>query len=193
MIRRLRAIAPTLMLAGISLVIVTTAAAQAAKISYVTTEELHRFVVVTFLSGAGVILSGLAVVYSLVSGARDKEMRSAIAANTKAVADLAAMMREHHLDVDAHPAGSRARIDPVNVKLDRLQTMLTDVHEQAAVLVSGQMTAVAELGEQDERIGKIEKSLQTLLAEHCLLHGQAIQKRADDPAGLDPAKLRGKQ
>lgn len=181
MIRRLHARAGQVLVLGTVLILTLTAAAQAAKVSYVTTEEMHRFVVVTFLSGAGVVLGGLAVVFSMVSGARDKEMRAAIAANTKAVADLAEMFRAHHLDADAHPAGSRARIDPINEKLDELREKQEEIHLNLTALVA-----------EHHQIRKSEDALCRVLANRDP-KASPHPKRGDDPPDFDGRGLRGKK
>lgn len=146
MIRRLHARAGQIIVLGTVLILTLTAAAQAATVQYVTSGEMHRFVVVTFLSGAGVILGGLAVVFSMVSGARDKEMRSAIAANTAAVSALAEMLKQHHLDPDAHPAGSRARIDPIKATLEKLAGKQEEIHLKLTTLVAQHETIQEQEG-----------------------------------------------
>lgn len=143
MIVRFHARAAQIIVLGTTFLVTLTAMAQVVKASYVTTDEMHRFVVVTFMSGAGVVLGGLAIVFSMVTSARDREMRSAIAANTDAVGALAEMFRLHHLDADAHPAGSRARIDPLNVKLDKLSTQLTTLVAQHEAMQGGDACQVS--------------------------------------------------
>lgn len=122
MIGTLHALAPRIMLGGLGMIGGVSFLAQvaAASVPYVTTGEMHRFFFVAALSWTGAVVSGLAVVFAMVSKSRDSEMRAAIKANTEAVTALAEMFKEHHLDPFAHPAGSANRIDPVMEKLDGL-------------------------------------------------------------------------
>jgi hypothetical protein len=154
-LRRLHARAGQIIVLGTVLILTLTAAAQAAKTQYVTTEEMHRFVVVTFLSGAGVVLGGLAVVFSMVTRYRDSEMHAAIEANAATVqsnaeqiSELIKMMENHHVDPFAHPIGSATRIDPINRKLDALTEKLNTLigqHDAIQGQEHGICEALAEL------------------------------------------------
>jgi hypothetical protein len=130
--------------AGMALAVSLTAWGQAAVVTqYVTTAQMERFVVTLFLSGAGVILGGLAIVYGMLDKSKSSEIRTLIKANADQVAEnaksidkLAAMFAAHHLDADAHPAGSRARIDPINEKLDLLREQQGEIHLNLTALVA---------------------------------------------------------
>lgn len=188
MIRRLHARAGQVLVLGAVLILTLTAAAQAAKVSYVTTEEMHRFVVTTFLAGAGVVLSGLAIVFSVVTRYRDAEMHTAIAANAEAVqanaeqiSELIKMMENHHVDPFAHPAGSANRIDPIKAALGTMNDKLT--------------TLVAQHEAIQEQEGGICAALASVrqIAERRDPKASPHPKRGDDPAGFDGRELRGRQ
>ena len=161
MIRRLHALAPAILTSGAALLVSLTAVAQAVKVDYVTVGEMHRFVVTSFLGGAGTILGGLAIVYAMVDKAKTGEMRTLIqanadqvAANAKQIAELLDLFGKHHLDPDAHPAGSRARIDPINLKLDVLTEKLTTLAAQYEAIQgqeSGICAALADLRRRDPK------------------------------------------
>ena len=129
-IRRFRSLAGLMLLSALACGVSLTAVAQAVKVDYVATGEMHRFVVTTFLAGAGVILGGLAIVYGMLDKSKSNELKTLIKANADQVASLATMFEKHHLDQDAHPAGSKARIDPINAKLDILTEKLTTLCAQ---------------------------------------------------------------
>lgn len=127
MIRRLRALAPTILLTITAGIVGMTALAQAAKSDYVTTGEMHRFVVATFLGGVCVILAGVAWVYSETQRARERRIDTAQAAATKQITELAAqvvelvgIVRRHHEDWTAHPTSHEGRIDRMEDGLQKL-------------------------------------------------------------------------
>lgn len=182
MIGTLHGLAPRIMLGGLGMIGGATFLAQvaAASVPYVTTGEMHRFFFTAALSWTGAVVSGLAVVFAMISKSRDSEMRAAIRANTEAVTALAEMFKEHHEDPFAHPAGSANRINPVMEKLDGL--------------AEGQ--------------GVINRKLERLYAEHrvirktelCMMNAANLAqrnpmdspntRRDDDPEDFDGRPLR---
>lgn len=188
MISRLRLRVPIytsaiLLFAGIAL------AAQAT--TPVTRSQMESFVYVTLAAAGASIIAAFWILIGFVTARVEKSLDSHVTRLEGMVRGFADVMKEHHEDPLAHPRGSAQRLDPLTGKLDALGRALGSVHEQTSLLVAGQTQAVAELTEQDVRIGHIEKSLHTLLAEHCLMHGEFLRKRADDPPAVDPMRLRG--
>lgn len=102
--------------------------------------------------------------------------------------ETAAEMRwaAHHADPAAHPAGSSARIDPLRESLHIL-----DLGQRELL---AKLNAMCEdMKEEAQAISEIDLRLSGLEKEHCLLHGSVLEKRASDPLGLEPEKLRGKK
>jgi hypothetical protein len=185
---RFRSLAGVLLLAGLAFGASLTAIAQAKAAVYVTPAEMQSYFWTWFLSGAGAILGGLAIVYGMLDKSKSSELRALIKAHgdqvdatAKALDKLAAMFAAHHLDADAHPAGSRARIDPINEKLDDLK--------------DGQNN----LGLKLERLYTEHRQIRR--TEMCLM--KAVQpdrrdpmdsprpRREDDPEDFDGTPLRG--
>lgn len=157
----------------------------------VTQSQMESFVYAS-LAAAGVsIVAAFWILISFVTARVEKSLDQHVTRLEAMVAGFSRVMQEHHEDPMAHPRGSAVRLDPINAKLDSLGHILGTVHEQTAVLVAGQTAAVAELTKQDVRMAHLEKSLATLLAEHHLLHGRALQHRVGDPPNVDVEKLRG--
>jgi hypothetical protein len=75
----------------------------------------------------------------------------------------------------------------------RIEVAVNEVLSKVGTLMEGQRLAVEELTELDTRLGVAERQLGTLCAEHHILHGRALQARADDPPTVDLDRLRGRQ
>lgn len=143
MMLRVRAFVPTLLLAGLAAACSLTAVAQAKASVYVTTGEMERYFWTSFLAGAGAILGGLAIVYGMLDKSKTSEMRTLIQANAdqvqrnaEQIGDILEMFKQHHLDEDAHPRGSAARINPIKEALDELRDKQNEIHLQLAGLVA---------------------------------------------------------
>lgn len=187
MIRRLRAAAPTTLLLGLAVMASLTAFAQMVKEpAYVTTGELHRAVIITFLSGAGIVLAGLAWVYSRDQRSRDMRADTAIQAaaeqgaeTARQIRELAGIVREHHEDWAMHPAGSTGRIDRMEGKLDGL--------------IDGQSLLREEfhaLRMEHDVIRETERCLMGRVRRNPA--DSPTPRREDDPPDFDGTKRRGR-
>lgn len=187
MIRRLRAAAPSIIVSGAAALVSLTALAQAAKVEYATIGEMHRFVVTSFLGGAGTLLGALAIIYNMVDKARTSELRTIINANGEQVranaahiAEILEMFKAHHLDEDAHPAGSRARIDPIKLTLAEMREKQDEIHLNLTALIA-----------EHHYIRKTEDTLCRVLSRR----DPSLSpnpRRDDDPHDFDGRPLRGK-
>lgn len=108
----------------------TVALGQAVQIAagpFVTHVEMDRAIFRYFLAGMVPVLAGVWIIYSALQRSRNEKtesehraMRESVAANAAQIADIVRLFKEHHEDEGAHPAGSAARIDPINEKLESL-------------------------------------------------------------------------
>ena len=156
MIRRLHAAAPAILALGAAIGMALTAVAQVAKLDYVTTGELHRTVLVTFLSGAGVVLAGLAWVYARDQRSRDRRADDAISAaaeesreTTRQIRELAGIVRAHHEDFAAHPAGSIGRVDRIEGKLDNLVEVVVGLRREHELIRETEMCLLRNPARRD--------------------------------------------
>lgn len=105
---------------------------------------------------------------------------------------VAALLALHDGHAEAHQVASAHNHGPMVGQMNRIEMSVSEIRSDMKTIVDGQRLAVEELSEQDARLGNVEKSLTTLLAEHCLLHGRALQARDGDPADVDVERLRGR-
>jgi hypothetical protein len=156
----------------------------------VTRSQMESFVYVVAAGSGSAILAAFWLLLTFVTSRVERTLEKHVGRLESMVSGFAECMRDHHEDPMAHPRGSAVRLDPMNAKLDALGNAVASVHEQTSILVTGQTAAIAELDEQDLRLAALEKGLHTLLAEHHILHGRALQHRAGDPPTIDLDKLR---
>lgn len=144
-----------LLLVGIALVAQAT--------TPVTRSQMESFVY-TALAGAGVCIFGSFWVLLTYINARLERHVSRL---EKAVEGVGVMMRDHHVDPQAHPIGSATRLDPIHAKLEVIDHSLTALLSEHRVI-----------RETEDEVCK-------------LIRKKADEKRKTDPNGFNPIPLRG--
>ena len=112
-LRRLRAAVPSIVAAAVAIWVALTVAAQA--VTQVHPDAVSRG---DLWEWTATVVAGLAGVYLLLQRLRDKRVDEQIRGNAAAIAELTALVREHHEDFTAHPASSSGRVDRLENKID---------------------------------------------------------------------------
>ena len=172
MILRLRRRAPLYLAIGLFLMAWSLTARATTP---VLESHMRSFVYWTLAVVLGAVITAAAAFVSYLMARLERTLEKSITRLEKTVDDFSVSMSVHHIDPDAHPAGSKARIDPLNVKLDVLAEKLDGlIGEHRAIRESeSDICAALRMRRDDGSPGR--------------------KRRANDPADFDGVKLRGRQ
>lgn len=143
----------------------------------VTRSQMESYAQWLFGTGLTTMAGAFWVLVNWINNKTRETLAASIDRVEKQVANLTALMHEHHIDPLAHPLGSANRIDPINEKLERMHDDLTQLIAEHRVI----------RGSEDEVCALVR-----MMAQKRDPADSPKPKRQDDPNGVDHRPERGK-